>query len=160
MREVAVVALFSALAFAQERPSFEVADVKINKSGQRGGGADFLPGGRLTVRNATMKDLIGGAFPVGNYAVTGGPNWLDVDRFDIIAKAHPDTPEADLRRMLQSLLIERFKLQVHRDKKEMAVYALTVGKNGPKFKESAKTDDKDGGCDGRSPHLTCHQLEM
>ncbi|MGO9255964.1 MAG: TIGR03435 family protein [Bryobacteraceae bacterium] len=58
-------------------------------------------------------------------------------RFDITAKIPPGTTKEQFRLMQQNLLAERFKLTVHHEKKESQVYELTVGKNGPKLKESA-----------------------
>jgi uncharacterized protein (TIGR03435 family) len=57
-------------------------------------------------------------------------------RYDIVAKAAPDTTESQMRLMLQSLLQERFGLTFHREKKEMRVYALTVSKGGIKMHPS------------------------
>ena len=63
----------------------------------------------------------------------------DSDRFDIVANAPGEgTPTGDdVRRMLQTLLADRFQLKLHRETKERPVYALVVAKNGPKLKESA-----------------------
>jgi bla regulator protein blaR1 len=80
--------------------------------------------------------------------ISGAPDWVKKDRFDIQAKS-PDgtfnytageflegeTPQ--LRPMLQALLADRFNLKVHREQRRVPVYALTVGKNGPKFKQAA-----------------------
>jgi uncharacterized protein (TIGR03435 family) len=63
------------------------------------------------------------------FQVTGGPKWLDAAEFDIEARGGDD-----LRLMLQDLLHERFHLSLHREKKEMRVYNLLVGGNGPKLK--------------------------
>ena len=59
--------------------------------------------------------------------------------YDVVAKADGDTPPTtdEFREMMQTLLVERFQLQVHRERREVPVYGLVVGKNGPKFKQSA-----------------------
>src|SRR5207237_1994767 len=67
-----------------------------------------------------------------DYRLTGGPDWLATERFDIDAKSDRAVSKDQMLQMLQSLLAERFKLKVHRETKELRVYALTVGKNGPK----------------------------
>jgi uncharacterized protein (TIGR03435 family) len=131
--------LSSIAAFSQGQtnpPSFEVADVKVSKSGEVRMAVDFLPGGRLSMRNVPMKVMIQMPYHVRPEAVTGGPDWLGSDRFDIVAKALQTTSPDDIRCMLQTLLAERFKLAVHTDQKIMAAYALVLGKTGPKLQPS------------------------
>src|SRR5438045_8267319 len=79
---------------AQEPPApaasanavFEVATLKLNKSGERGGGIRRLPGGRVTVTNMPARGLITFAYQLAQYQLVGGPSWLDNERFDITAK--------------------------------------------------------------------------
>ena len=150
---VAVVSFLSALAAAQtpaSAPAFEAADVQIGKSTTPFMDSGFLPGGRYQLRSATLVDLISTAWSIDAEAVFGGPSWLESDRFEIVAKAPPASTEAERALMLRSLLADRFKLVVHNDEKPVTVYALTVGKRGPQFKESAggngecKTDFNEG----------------
>ena len=58
----------------------------------------------------------------------GGPNWLEMDRFDVIAKVPADSTVQTQKRMLQALLEERFKLVAHQDTRPLPAYALTLGK--------------------------------
>jgi uncharacterized protein (TIGR03435 family) len=107
----------------------------------------------LVVRTATVKMLILRAYGVDAYQMTGGPDWLNSERYDIDAKFDGATAD-DLQklspndrilarqRMLQTILSERFNLTIHRDTKELQVYSLVVAKNGPKVKE-VKLDDVD-----------------
>jgi uncharacterized protein (TIGR03435 family) len=88
----------------------------------------FYRGGRYEIRSATMVDLVSTAYGVDPDKVLGGPNWLELDRFDVLATAPAGTTPEVLRTMLQALLTERFKLAVHIDKKEMPTYALILGK--------------------------------
>jgi uncharacterized protein (TIGR03435 family) len=88
----------------------------------------FYRSGRYEIRSANMVDLVSLAYGVDPDKVQGGPNWLELDRFDVLATAPANTTPEALRAMLQALLAERFKLVVHIDKKEMPTYALTVGK--------------------------------
>jgi uncharacterized protein (TIGR03435 family) len=67
-----------------------------------------------------------------------GPDWMSGARFDIAATIRKDVTKEQFRAMLRNLLAERFKLKAHHEKREMAVYSLVVGKNGPKMKESAE----------------------
>jgi len=160
----AIFLLVSIRAFGQP-PSFEVADVKVNKSGEVRMAVDMQPGGKLTMRNVPMKVLIMFAYHVRGEAVTGGPGWLESDRFDVIAKA-PQTGSPDVRRMLQTLLAERFKLAVHTDEKLMPAFALRVGKNGPKLQSTTDAAVvRDQRCDpGDAPtgqkSVSCQHMTM
>jgi uncharacterized protein (TIGR03435 family) len=142
-------ALLPVAAFCQSTepvPTFEVADVQV--SPQPKGpipfmNGPFLRGGRYELRYATMVDLIRTAYSVDADKVLGGPNWLEMDRFDVTAKAPgKPTPEA-LKNMLQALLADRFKLVVHKDTKPMPAYALITGKH-PALKKSDGSGDS--GC--------------
>src|ERR1700677_3081639 len=80
------------------------------------------------------------AYHLKNYQVSGTtPLMADDSRYEITAKAEGEAAptEDEFRQMLQSLLAGRFKLKVHREMREMPVYELMVGKNGPRFKQSA-----------------------
>ena len=121
---------------AAKVPEFEVAEIKVNKSVNPGQGkARVLPGGRFEMPNSTIKRLIVAAYNVHESTITGGPPWLESDRFDIVAKAPPGTPRETLFLMLQSLLAERFKLTIHREERPLTVYALVVGKGGPRLQK-------------------------
>jgi uncharacterized protein (TIGR03435 family) len=116
-------------------PSFEVASIRINKSGNVE--PDFRPvlGGRLTVNNVTMKTLITAAYHIASSQISGGPGWIDSDRFDINAKAEKDVPLQEALVMLQTLLKDRFKLVFHREMKDVPAYRLTLlsGNGAPKL---------------------------
>ena len=87
----------------------------------------------------TLKYLLTVAYAVKQYQVTG-PDWMDSDRFEIIATLPPDTPEPERNLMLQNLLVERFHLILHRDQKTFDGYALVQGKNGNKLNAAAPTN--------------------
>ena len=87
------------------------------------------------MRNVRLTSCIKWAYSVQDYQISG-PGWLNTERFDIIAKAEGPAPDNQLRSMLQALLAERFKLALHRQTKELAAYALTIGKNGHKLHPS------------------------
>jgi uncharacterized protein (TIGR03435 family) len=142
-------------------PQFEVADVRVNNSGQLAIQGTSLPSGQFAVRNVTMKELIVQAYKAGG--ITGGPNWLDSERFDIIAKAPPNTPEDTLRLMLQTLLAQRFKLEIHTEQKLTPVYVLVTAKGGSKLQAaSGSGPPKCGpgqGAEGQN-HLLCTNFTM
>jgi uncharacterized protein (TIGR03435 family) len=78
-------------------------------------------------------------------------------RFDVIAKLPADTPRSKVPEMLRSLLADRFKLAIHSETKELPMYGLVVGKNGPTMKESEvdpNTPSPDGGRGTGGPWLT------
>jgi uncharacterized protein (TIGR03435 family) len=135
------MALVAAPVFAQAAataPSFDIADVH---AGSRNPGVGMTGGqlrdGRYELHNATMVDLIRTAYSVDAERVLGGPSWLELDTFTVIAKAPQSTPLPTLKLMLQSLLADRFKLVVHQDTRSMSSYALTVIGGKPKMKEAA-----------------------
>jgi len=90
-------------------------------------------GGMLRYSNVSLKDCIRNAYRVKDFQVQG-PDWLDSTRFDIVAKLPDGSSQDQIPEMLQALLAERFKLTLHRDTKEHAIYALVAGKGGPKLK--------------------------
>jgi uncharacterized protein (TIGR03435 family) len=82
--------------------------------------------------------LIGLAYRVQQFQISGGPGWISSDRFDVEGKAEDTKAGFDqLRLMLRSLFEDRFKLKVHRETKESPVYALVVGNAGPRIKLSS-----------------------
>jgi len=117
--------------------SFEVASIKPAAPALDGRIMVRMGGdpGRLDWTNVSIKDIMRQAYEVKDYQISG-PDWLGSTRFDLVAKLPADTPRSKVPEMLRSLLAERFKLTVHRETKELPMYALVVGKNGPKMKES------------------------
>jgi uncharacterized protein (TIGR03435 family) len=128
--------------------TYDVASIRQNKSGD--GSLRFRDPpheAKLSFTNMTMKNLIENAYGISDFQLSGGPAWLDSDRFDIEAKSD-DSVNAQLlklnncdasqakQQMLQSLLADRLKLTVHRGAKPVSGYDLVLAKNGPKFNES------------------------
>ncbi len=89
---------------------------------------------------SSLADLIRIAYRVKAYQVQG-PDWMSQQRFEIQAKIPEGAAEDKVPEMLQALLAERFKLVIHRDRKELPVYALIVGKNGPKLTLASEKPD-------------------
>lgn len=139
-----VALLAAGAAFAQtpdSGPSFEVASVKVSPP---------LPPGQFKIRiggdpgtvdyhGIHLKNVIARAYGVKENQVQG-PDWLDSERFEIVAKIAPNTPPAQINLMLQNLLAERFQLKTHREKKVLPVYALIVAKPG-KLKPADSADE-------------------
>lgn len=125
-----IAALIACSAFAQsaDGPQFEVASVKFDPR-TAGSWANFTPG-RLSA-SSWVKQLIQLAYGVEDYQVAGGPGWLTTDWYDIDARAEkPDAGKTEMIPMLRNLLTDRFKLQLKREDKEFAVYALVLDKGG------------------------------
>jgi len=125
------------IAFAQQpaRPEFEVASVKLNKSGPGELSRDLRPGS-ISYTNVVLYEYIFLAFDVQPYQVIRGSSVSLADRYDIVAKAPAGVPVAQVRLMLRSLLEDRFKLKFHNETRETSAYILTVAKGGPHFKAS------------------------
>jgi len=140
------------------RPEFEVASIKLDK-----GCEDYREGhderpvpspGRLQMNCMSLDRLIqlaylsfanGASFSRQVLEIMGGPGWIHSDQYDLAAKAEDNAGVARMSGpMLQTLLEDRFRLKIHRETKEAAVYALTVAKSGLKLQPA-----KEGGCVAR-----------
>jgi uncharacterized protein (TIGR03435 family) len=132
---------------APARPEFEVASVKPNTGGSMAVGIMMQPGGRFSATNVPLKFLIGFAYDVKDFQISGGPAWINSDRYDISAKAEDRVPPGQIRQMTQALLADRFKLTLHRESKELAVYELVAAKGGLKIAPS-----KEGSCATPNPN--------
>jgi len=123
---------------ADVHPVFEVATIKPSLPGSWNWGLG-TKGTHFFSLNTNMNDLISFAYGVHAKQIADAPAWFFADKFDI--EGVPDVEgkpnRAQLKSMVQGLLADRFKLVLHRDKRELAVYALTVGKNGPKLTKSS-----------------------
>jgi uncharacterized protein (TIGR03435 family) len=127
-----------------ETASFELTSVKPNNSGQGGGSNQNQPNGSFTGTNVTLRPFIARAFEVRVFQVTGGPRWIDVDRFDIVGRGAEGTPTAMRPAMLRRLLTERFKLVTRSETRDQPVYLLQLarpdGRLGPQLKRSFAGD--------------------
>jgi len=99
------------------------------------------PLGSCVFRVAPLLRIIAFAYdiPYGGdieQKISGGPSWLNIERYDIEAKAAPTATEAELKSMLQGLLASRFKLSFHRISEAASAYALRAAKGGPRLIES------------------------
>jgi uncharacterized protein (TIGR03435 family) len=126
-----------------QTPAFEVASMKPNHSGTNRSDSDDHEG-VLAANNVSLKRLIMRAYQVRDYQVMG-PDWLDSERFDVAAKPPSAAESEQLNLMIQTMLVDRFKLVVHHDTKVFPVYGLVVAKGGLKVKEV----EDDGNPDNR-----------
>ena len=144
---VALAAVDAGWSQSEGPLSFEVASVKpaapCCAPGQWRGNRPGVD--RLDFQYTTLWYDISYAYGVKSYQLFG-PDWLKDARFDIVAKGPAGTRREQLPQMMQTLLAERFKLEVHHETREISGLALAVGKNGPKLKEAtAESGDGLGG---------------
>ena len=121
-------------------PRFEVASVKVNESGDLRVSMSTSPGGRFTARNVPLRVLIRRAYQLQQVQLEGGPKWLDRDRFDVIAQGEAGATPEQMRLRLQSLLADRFKLELHTEMRDVPLYALVLSRRdgtlGPALRRS------------------------
>ncbi len=157
-------------------PNFEVATIKPGKPGRFGEDLDES-NNTLTIQNYSLRHLIREAYSLkADSQIIGGPAWIDMQRFDIVAKmddaevARMDKMEGDESnrewdRMLQSLLADRFELKVARGERTLPIFALVVTHSGPKLKQtpeksSSASTDSSPGIDIHNGELTARATSM
>jgi len=143
-------------AFAQA-PAFEAATIKPSVDAPGHSGSHSRTG-MIVLSGQTLKGLICSAYRVKDYQVTGGPKWIDGDRFDVNAKAAGAANDSQLREMLQTLLTERFQLAFHHEEKIAPAYALVLAKSGLKITPVEGTDGSNS--NGRKGQLTVTGMTM
>jgi len=130
------------------RYEYEVASFKTTKAGGIGFAVRLSSGpDNLSAANVPLILLLQQAYGMQPYQISGGPDWLRSDRYDVEAKIDrrtadalkkmtPEERQQTRQRMLQTLLTEKLHLEVRRTTKELPIYTLVVGKNGPKLREA------------------------
>src|SRR3954469_1027624 len=131
----------------EKLPSFEAATIKPSDPASQGQFIRRQPGGRFSTSNMPVRELVRFAYGVQDFQLDGLPPWTSSERYDITAKAEGDPPpmppgsDSDpLILMLRSLLTDRLQLKVHRETREMPIYALTrlrADRLGPHLEQSA-----------------------
>jgi uncharacterized protein (TIGR03435 family) len=140
---------------------YEAASVKPHKSGEQGSSIRRVPGGRLQATNMPLRALITFAYQVQGFQLVDDPAWIRNETFDIVAKMEGDPPPVPPGQgpdphmvAMRTLLADRFNLAIHRETREMDIYALILarsdGKLGPALKPTtqdcaAKTATARGG---------------
>ena len=153
-----------AFPLAAQRLTFEVATIKRNNSADdnrsvRGNG------GRLTITNNQLRNIIRNGWGLQDFQIIGGPDWMNTERWDIVAKAEGN-PGPQMMVMLQNLLADRFKLVAHKETRELPIYALVFARPdhafGPKLHASPTDCRKEmsaavarGGPPGPNSPLLC-----
>jgi uncharacterized protein (TIGR03435 family) len=153
MAGLALLVAGAACAQTPVAPQFEVASVKLSDGEQLRGPSGGKSGhGRLTMSNVTLKRCIMGAWGLGPNQIAGGPDWLDTESYEIVARAErPINDEAAINAMLKSLLADRFKLEVHPETRTIQAYVLEVANTnkGPKLEKADAGESTTGNGRGR-----------
>ena len=145
--------LFASGAAAQDpssrvNVSFDVASIRPNTSGSGRMASDLTPGGRLTLTNVSVRDLVRDAYGLRDVQIVGGPPDVLRQRFDIVATAPAGVSAEQVRQMMRALLAERFTFVAHNDQRELPVYELVrvrpEGAVGPRLRPRSD-------CAGREP---------
>ena len=159
--------LFTSLCWTQQL-IFEVATIKPSRPGSLGSNFNRRPGGGIECLNVTLREMILFAWDIRPHQLTGGPSWIDKDRYDVLAKPdRNDNPTGakrgfnedfrDLRLRMRSLLADRFQLVLHTETREVPIYALLVAKGGPHLRKSTS----DGlGIHNRNGFVECTKVTM
>jgi uncharacterized protein (TIGR03435 family) len=118
--------VFAIVAAAADAPHFEAASVK--RSTQEGRRSMATSPGGLSYVNVTLSDCLRAAYHLERHQVAG-PSWLAEERYVVTARTATATDGARLMQMLQSLLIERFRVELHREMRQLLAYVLRQGKD-------------------------------
>ena len=137
---LAVILVTLTILGLQQKVSFEVASMKVNKElgpvGDIPRNADTSPG-HLTMRDVPLRYMLEWAYDLKDYEVAG-PEWIKADtRYDVVAIAPGPATDEEMRPMLQTLLTDRLQIKLHRETRELPVYVLLPGKGAAKFKEAS-----------------------
>ena len=139
---IGCAALFARAAIAQSSdatPRFGIVDIHASAPNTILEMRSRFARGRYELRNATLVDLIQTAWSVDADKVVGGPDWLDTDRFDVIATAPAGSTPETRKTMLRKLLADRFRLVAHTDTRGLPAYVMTAGKK-PQLKPTGQAD--------------------
>ena len=131
MKTILLASICAGFVLAQAPPNskFEVASVRPSQvmGTERVDVGVHVDGAQVRMVALPMRDYIARAYRMKLYQVTG-PDWLTSERFDVNAKLPEGSTQEQIPEMLQSLLEERFQIKLHREKKDLPVYALIIGK--------------------------------
>jgi uncharacterized protein (TIGR03435 family) len=124
--------------FRAQSQTFEVSTIKPSPAATKGFSFKYTGPRQFTANNHTLRECVGFAYDASPTLITGGPPWLDSERYDIAGVIPGETrpPTSQLLLMFQALLADRLKLSVHRAQKEELVYNLVLGESEFKLKEN------------------------
>ena len=155
-----IVSLLSSPAATQQ---FEVASIRPSPTSGESRTPIATDPGRVAYRSLSPKILIQLAYKSPEWKISGGPDWLDSDLYDVVATLPAGASVEQIPLMLQALLADRFHLALQRENRQITAYRLVVSKNGPKLRPGDQGDQwtegtfKGGILPGR---IELHQLTM
>jgi uncharacterized protein (TIGR03435 family) len=142
------ITLSSQPSTPQAGVAFDVASIRANRSGSGRVSSDLSPAGRLTLTNVSVRELIRDAFRLRDVQIVGGAPEILRERFDIVANAGARATAEQVKQMTRTLLVERFHLVTHGERRELPVYELLLarsdGQLGPRLRPRSD-------CAGRPP---------
>ena len=140
--EIFLAGILATPLTSQTKAQFEVTSLKRHPEPVNVSRDPTVSGNRVNATAITLVDLLTVAYLVKYDQISGGPDWVRSDHYDLTAKAEGDgvITQEELRRMLQSMLAERFSLVIHRELKDVPAYALVVGKKGAQLIETSATE--------------------
>ena len=163
MKPIFAGLLFLASAFSQQS-GFDVVSIKPSDPLSNGMRVGISPSGTFEAKGVTLLDLISQAYDVRVFQIVGASGWMGTAKYEIITKDEAKGPSmADLNGMndkqrqsfhdrlvakLQVMLADRYQLKVHREKKEMPVYALVIAKGGVEMQVATDDEAHDSGLNG------------
>jgi uncharacterized protein (TIGR03435 family) len=142
---VFLLTLAPAARAQNEPPKFEVATIKLAPADGYGNFVEFGPGDGINLTNMTLKGIVGFAWNLQPFQVSGGPPWIDSTRYVITAKPDGGPKSSEIPAMVQALLADRFQLAVHHGTQELPIYALVLARRDGKL-GSRLTESKEGDC--------------
>ena len=161
--------LMASLRLSAQSPPlrFEVASIRAHQSaGDEPSNRQILPGGRFVATATTVRTLIRIAFATDDNLMSGAPNWIDNDAFDIVATTanHAEvTSPRQFQQLILSLLQDRFQFKFHQEQKEAPVYWLELnkpGKPGPALKPSTPDSQPNMSTNSNGPRAAMKASKM
>jgi uncharacterized protein (TIGR03435 family) len=144
------------------RPVFDVVSVKATATQSPNSGFRRASPGTLNATNVSLRFLIEYAYDVRDDQISGGPAWIDTEKYEVLAKPPEGGDPREAARLIrlrtQALLADRFHVTLHRDTKELPVFVLVVAKNGPKGLKEPSSTTTDFINNGH--HLNCQHVSM
>src|SRR5690242_11375441 len=144
----ALAALAAGVAFGQASPArleFEVASIRPSQPNgpERVDIGVHLDGSQVRIASFSIRDFVGMAYRLKPYQIAG-PDWTASERFNLNATLPAGSASSQIPEMLQAFLTERFQIKTHREKKDLPVYAVVLGKLPLKLKETPSGEPESG----------------
>jgi uncharacterized protein (TIGR03435 family) len=145
VRSLLFLALTASIALSQQPDVFELATIKLFDPASPETSFHYDTRGGLKAQGTTLADLIRYAYDLRDFQLSGASGWMSATRYSVVGKGgQTNVPLAVIRKRVQALLTERFQLALHRESKDMPIYALVLAKGGLKLHRNTSTDRPGG----------------